>query len=165
LHCDCAGLIISFNLASSSSTETAAEEPSTLESIQKGVDAGNPDSQFALASMYATGTEILPKNDGLAYAFFRKAADQGHMQARFNVGVAFVNGRGVAQNDQSAFEYFFKAAEQGYGEAQFLTGFCFDKGKGTQADPKKAIHFYQLASDQGNQRAIQALAALRQKSI
>ena len=48
-----------------------------------------------------------------AAKWFRKAAEQGHAIAQYNLGELFYLGRGVPQNDQKAREWWQKAAEQG----------------------------------------------------
>ena len=50
------------------------------------------------------------------------AADQGHGQAQFNLGVMYENGQGVGQSDATAVKWYIKAAEQGLKEAQFNLG-------------------------------------------
>jgi uncharacterized protein len=42
--------------------------------------------------MYATG-EGVPKDDAEAVKWFRKAAEQGHAKAQFNLGAMYDNGQ------------------------------------------------------------------------
>jgi len=44
----------------------------------------------------------VPENDGEAVKWFRKAADQGLVNAQFNLGFMYDNGEGVPENDAEA---------------------------------------------------------------
>jgi TPR repeat protein len=44
-------------------------------------------------------------------------AEQGNMQAQFNVGNCYKDGLGVAEDKQKAAEWYAKAARQGSAEA------------------------------------------------
>ena len=61
----------------------------------------------------------MPQDDGEAVAWFRKAAEQGYVDAQCNLGVMYRRGRGVPQDDAEAAAWYRKAAEQGLPEAQF----------------------------------------------
>jgi len=46
-----------------------------------------------------------------AVRWFRKAAEQGDAQAQFNLGLMYVNGKGVRQNYKIAKEWVGKACD------------------------------------------------------
>lgn len=48
-----------------------------------------------------------------AVEWYEKAAAQGHAAAQSNLGVMYVNGRGVRQNKTTAKEWFGKACDNG----------------------------------------------------
>jgi TPR repeat protein len=48
----------------------------------------------------------------------RKAADQGHAKAQYNLGVMYEKGEGVQQNYSEALKWYKKAADQGHAGAQ-----------------------------------------------
>lgn len=52
-------------------------------------------------------------------------AEQGDVDAQFNLALYYQYGRGVEQNSKKAVEWFVKAAEQGADKAQFLLAECF----------------------------------------
>ena len=62
--------------------------------------------------------------------WYRKAAEQGHSQAQFNLGVMLANGRGIAKDEQEAVEWYRKAAEQGNVLAQINLGVMLANGRG-----------------------------------
>jgi len=45
--------------------------------------------------------------------WYRKAAEQGHANAQFNLGVGYANGQGVKQDHAEAVRWYRKATEQG----------------------------------------------------
>jgi hypothetical protein len=51
--------------------------------------------------MYDIG-EGVPENNAEAVNWYRKAADQGHAKAQFNLGLMYNNGEGVPENDAEA---------------------------------------------------------------
>ena len=66
-------------------------------------------------------TEVM-KDDTKAAAWFRKAANQGHAGAQFNLAVVLENGCGAAQADAEARAWYEKAAAQGHLRAQVNLG-------------------------------------------
>ena len=51
--------------------------------------------------MYATG-EGLAKDEREAVKWFRKAAEQGHVSAQFNLANMYDSGKGIPENDREA---------------------------------------------------------------
>ncbi len=62
--------------------------------------------------MYATGRDVQQDNTEAA-KWLRKAAERGHADAQFNLGVMYNNGEGVPEDDIEAVKWYRKAAEQG----------------------------------------------------
>jgi hypothetical protein len=58
------------------------------------------------------------QSDVEAARWYRKAADQGHADAQYNLWNVFDEGHGVAQSNAEAVRWFRKAADQGGAEAQ-----------------------------------------------
>ena len=51
---------------------------------------------------------------------FREAAEQGHAEAQFNLGICYEDGDGVEWNYDEAIKWYSKAADQGHEEAKLL---------------------------------------------
>jgi hypothetical protein len=107
--------------------------------------------------------EVGEPNYTEAAVWYRKAADQGHSLAQFNLGVMYANGQGFDRDDAEAAVWFEKAARGGDGGAQFNLGrMChrasLDK-RSTQAGESRieAYKWFQLATAQGYQGADAAL--------
>ena len=94
---------------------------------------------------------------------FMKAAEQGHVEAQYNLGAMYANGDGVAQNYTEAEKWFRKAAEQGHAKAQYNLGAIYANGEGIEKDYTEAAKWYRKAAEQGHAKATEALEKLRAK--
>ena len=67
---------------------------------------------------YCMGLELYGKDDAQAARWFRKAAEQGHVDAQYMLGDCYCYGKGVPLDEDEAEKWFRKAAEQGHTLAQ-----------------------------------------------
>ena len=88
-----------------------------------------------------------------AFHWFRKAADQDHLDAQYNLGIMYDKGQGVLRDEKQAFYWYQKAANQGDAKAQYNLGVMYASGLGVLKDMKQAVHWFQKAADQGFTRA------------
>jgi len=78
-----------------------------------------------------------------------KKAEQGDIDAQFNLALMYANGQGVSQNDKQTVYWYSKAAEQGYARAQHNLGVRYTNGQGVPQDYKQAVYWYSKAAEQG----------------
>ena len=90
----------------------------------------------------------------------QKAAEQGDVDAQFNLGVMYEQGKGVAQDDKQAVAWFRKAAEQGNVYAQYMLGAMYFHGRGGAQDDKQAVAWTRKAAEQGDAAAQYLLGAM-----
>jgi hypothetical protein len=64
-----------------------------------------------------------------AAEWFRKAAEQGYINAQMDLGDCYNDGLGVTQNDAKAAKWYRKAAEQGSSDAQYALDDLKDTGR------------------------------------
>ena len=57
-----------------------------------------------------------------AAEWFRKAEEQGNVQAQSKLGLLYFTKQGVSQDNMKAAEWFEKAARQGDAKSQFYMG-------------------------------------------
>ncbi len=110
--------------------------------------------------MYAQGQGTL-KDDAEAVKWYRKAAQQGLLQAQHNLGLMYYRGKGVPQDYTEAAKWYHKAAEQGYAPAQGNLGAMYIKGQGVSRDYVQAYKWMNLSgllSPPGQRRDDSALA-------
>ena len=81
-------------------------------------------------------------------------AKKGDPEAQNTVGVAYYDGKGVAQDYTQAVYWYRKAAEQGYFDAQNDLGTAYYNGKGVPQDYTQAVYWFRKAAEQGNKPAI-----------
>ena len=95
----------------------------------------------------------VPQDYAEAMKWYRKAADQGHAMAQFNLGLMYYYGRGVPQDYAEAMKWYRKAADQGHARAQFNLGIMYYDYKGVRQNYAEAMKWYRKAADQGHARA------------
>jgi TPR repeat protein len=95
--------------------------------------------------MYSNGKGV-PEDDAEAVKWYRKAAEQGHEFAQYNLGLMYANGRGVAADKNEARKWYRKAAEQGHAEAQYDLGVAYRFGTGVPEDYVTAYAWYSVAA-------------------
>ena len=118
------------------------------------------DSPQALAHFDA-GIAAYEANDlPLAYKEFLAAAENGHADSQFNVGLMYEQGIGIAQDEKEAVVWYGKSAAQGNSAAQYNLGVLYENGRGTEIDYEKANEWYRKASLQGDALAIGNLGML-----
>jgi TPR repeat protein len=89
-----------------------------------------------------------------AALWLQKAAEQGDPEAQYNLGLAYIKGRGVAADFGVAFSWMVKAAEQGLAPAQARLGLLYVTGDGVALDPIEAHKWLILASKAGDAAAM-----------
>jgi len=77
-------------------------------------------------------------------------AEQGHVEAQYNLGLRYNNGQGVPQDYKEASKWWRKAAEQGDADAQTLLGLRYALGQGVLKDDKEAVKWYLTKAEQGD---------------
>ena len=92
-------------------------------------------------------------DDQEAVSWFRKAAEQGDVDAQLWLGVMYANGKGVPEDDQEAASWYYRAAEQGHAEAQYSLGLRYSYGRGVPEDGREAVFWYRKAAEQGHAEA------------
>lgn len=98
-----------------------------LAALKSKAEDGDVQAQFDLAEKYKQGIEKHSKAAGQgdlerdltsALDWWRKAAEQGHAGAQFQLGEAFSKGLGARPDYAEAVKWYGKAAAQGYEVAQ-----------------------------------------------
>ena len=64
--------------------------------------------------------------------WFRKAAEQGFVQAQCGLGLCYESGDGVAQDAAEAVKWYRKPAVQGDARAQYSLAYCYVNGEGVE---------------------------------
>lgn len=123
-----------------------------LADLHKKAHHGDVQAQYALALHYEKEFD-----DKRKIHYLRNAATNDHPQANFQMGVLYLEGRGVPRANSFAFQYFLKAEKLGSAEVLDYLAWCYLKGKGTICDPQKALKLYMRLYKDGNLKAGLAL--------
>ncbi|MFW6027867.1 MAG: tetratricopeptide repeat protein, partial [bacterium] len=83
--------------------------------------------------------------------YYRKSAEQGHLEAQVSLATLYRTGQGVKRNFAEAAKWLYKAAEAGHPVAQFDLGEIFYNGEDGEVSPNHAHAFewYRLAARSG----------------
>ena len=101
---------------------------------------------------------------GTALSATRWLAERGYAEAQNNLGLMYVEGKGVPRNYHEAMRWFRLAAEQGYAPAQCNLGVGYDKGRGSSQWYAEALKWYRRAAEQGEAVAQDNLGVMYQKA-
>lgn len=100
---------------------------------------------------FAAGVKAYENKDYAAAAKeWREAADSGNAAAQFNLGLLYLDGKGVPQNDTEAANLFRRSADQGYLKAQYNLGELYAIGQGIRRDYVSAHMWLNLCAAQGD---------------
>ena len=94
-------------------------------SLRHSAESGNVDAQFDLAYLYYKADSDpsvsgLSQSNDLAAYWYRKAAQQGHLSAQYNMAVLYLHGHGVDRDPVTAYAWLLQAADEGHPGSQEL---------------------------------------------
>jgi TPR repeat protein len=99
-----------------------------------------------------------------AAGWYLKAANRGHAQAQYRLGVFYIEGMGVPRNYSTGVEWLRKSANQGNVFAQYGMGYAYGNGEGVPKDTAIAAQWYRKAADKDYPDALLNLAAIEWNS-
>ena len=76
-------------------------------------------------------------------------AEQGNVEAQFNLGLLYDQGRGLPKDKQEALRWYRRAAIQGDMFAQNALGDNYWEGTGVPKDDREAVRWWRLAAAKG----------------
>jgi len=131
------------------------QEPAveTTETTETRAGYGDAEAQFNLGVRFAR--EGVAQDYAQAAHWYRKAADQSHSLAQFNLGMMYGTGQGMPRDDAQSRVWMQKAADRGDAGAQYNLGMKLHRASLDglpEAAPETRILAYkwlQLAAAQG----------------
>ena len=79
----------------------------------------------------------------------KKAAEQGHVDSQFILGLMYAIGEGVPEDYAEAARWYRKAAEQGHVAAQIMLGGMYARGDCVPDDDAEAVRWFRKSAEQG----------------
>jgi len=133
--------------------------------LRRLAELGNANAQYDLGNVFR-------RNGGVrggvgdrkeSVKWYTMAAEQGHVEAQFWLGVCYRQGEGVDRDDREGVKWLTKSAEQGNAGAQCSLGNYYAYGYGADKDLKEAAKWYTKAAEQGDSWAIRELKRFKSK--
>lgn len=84
--------------------------------------------------------------------YLRQAQD-GDMDAQYNLGILFYNGKGMSRDLGEAARWFLLAAEQGDADARYNLGLMYGRGEGVDKNLDESRRWLLQAAEQGHEGA------------
>lgn len=113
-----------------------------------GINDAQLESWYRTGQKYAYADGVAESNEE-AVKRYRKAAEQGHMKAQFELGCCHISGRRVLDTEDwvEAVFWFRKAAEAGHSTAQGILGQLCETGEYMEKDFAEAVKWYRRAAE------------------
>jgi len=135
--------------------ERSANDLKQLHMCQEAASQGDADAQYELAGYYQKGfSHLLEANPTEAFNWYKKAAEQGHVEALENLAYCYLFGHGVEENEEQFVFWIYEAAKKGSAKAQHEVGRRSWQGK----TEKEKRSWLKKAADQQYLPAILELA-------
>ena len=133
-----------------------------LDEMRQKAEQGDAEAQYQLGAFYYSRAddEKECRNDqewqsekARAFAWFVKAADQGHPEANERVGFCSMFSIGIDVDYEDAMKRFLCAAASGNAKAQWGAGSCYIGGHGVPQDYDEGIRWMLKAAQGGDMHA------------
>ncbi|MDY7226203.1 SEL1-like repeat protein [Hyalangium rubrum] len=124
----------------------------------RSLSSGNLDAAANLADLLFASKD--PKDWPQAVALYRQSMKRGNTAARYNLGLAYEQGKGTRRNRKKALQLYREAAEAGDVDAQLALGWCYLNGVGGPQDSLAAFRWYEQAARQREPRALFSLGEM-----
>ena len=106
--------------------------------------------------------ENTPVDDSKALDLLMQAAELGHGNAQYYLGLMHGQGRGTAQDYAHAVRWYREAAMQGVADAQHVLCISYLAGRGVDPDRVRAYAWCEVAVKHGSQDAQEPLKLLKE---
>ncbi len=125
------------------------ENADELMAIAQGASPWAPHATYRLGAMYEKGRG-LSRDYSRAAKCYRKAAEQGNLNAMCALGSAYANGRGVAKDEADAVKWYRMSSEEGCPDGTCSLAWCYADGQGIAKDEGEAVRLFHKATDAGD---------------
>lgn len=128
---------------------------------------GNPEAQYQVGLMEASGKAVGRSNVTAASICYRRAAEQGLAKAQNLLGASLKYGLGPNPAVYAqAMMWFRKAADQGNADAEYNLGLMYYEGQGgISQDYRESMKWLQQSAAQGNPKAFIGMGLLYETAL
>ena len=89
-----------------------------------------------------------------------ESAEAGVLKSQYNLGLAYIEGKGIPVNKSEGISWLIKAGSLGYSEAQYALGYMFYIGEGVPKSIIQAYLWMSVAKMQGHTKAARNLRTI-----
>jgi TPR repeat protein len=125
--------------------------------MSKAARAGDAQAEDLIGQLALSG------DPASAVQWFMRSSAQNYAPAMYDLGLAYLVGRGTTKNEAKGCEFFLRSAAQGYDAAEYSAGTCYYDGVGFSTDLNEALKWYQKAAEQDFPLAEQVLSIIYEK--
>ena len=143
-------------------TPTPDSEES-INRIKKRVEMKDAKAMFNLGCCYANGQYGLPQNRAKALELWHQAGELGHAAAYYNIGNAYIYGRGVERDGKKAQHYWELSAIGGDVQARHNLGNTEARIGGGNMD--RALKHLVLAAGGGEKESLSTIQDMFKKGV
>ncbi len=141
-----------------------AEIPADL---LKSAESGKASAQYSVARSYELGKRVKSDN-AKAISWYTKAADQGHTDAAYRLGLLYYKGLGGFKIDlKKAFHYISLAAKKNHKNSQINLAKMYAKGEGVKRNKELSDYWYEQAypTDTKEQKKSEPVVSVEPKPV
>ncbi|MBR1978524.1 MAG: sel1 repeat family protein [Akkermansia sp.] len=120
----------------------------------------SPEEDYTKAKAHMEAKEM-----PAALKLLQNAAEEGHADAQYELGMCCMTGNGTEKNLKKAVEWFQRAAFYQHAEAELRLAICFGKGLGIEKNIAQALYWLENSGKHGNKRAGKQYTKLYDKLI
>ncbi len=141
---------------------------SAFDQWQEAANNNDAHAQYNLGHLYAEGRGVA-RNPHLAVKWWLAAAEQGHIPAQHNLGLALLGAESIVPghankpNIEGAVKWLSEAASAGSPHAQNALGILYKSGFGIEKNLDQAVTYFNSAAKQGLDTAQANLADCYEK--
>ncbi|MGE4488077.1 MAG: tetratricopeptide repeat protein, partial [Kiritimatiellales bacterium] len=135
-----------------------------LEWCRQAADSGNPDAQYLLGRLYASG-EGVPRNYDEALHCYEMSAAGKNADAMFYLGMMYHAGLGVPKNPDRAVTLYRQAASAGSRGAMFYLANLYRFGRDIEKNSEKGRDTYRKKALAGVNLPVENLLQLKDRWI
>lgn len=115
---------------------------------------------FLLGGAYQRGWDVREPDAKRAFGYYRRAAERGHPESCWQVGLAHLRGAGATKDDALAFDWFVRAAEAGDVRGEVSAAVLLSQGRGVVEDDAQARVRFERAAKRGSPQALRGLGEM-----
>jgi len=134
-----------------------ADKDKALYWLKKSAKGENPMAclQLGLYNFYTVQTDNAYKR---AFDLFTDAYNLGEDQAIINIGLCYLQGKGVKENQKEGVRCFKQAVKtSNSGVGYFNLGICYENGLGVKKNNQKALEMYGKAVENGERAGLESI--------